>query len=148
MEEIWKDFWSFLNCSSSNENDHSEEDDEEEGSLRTSPTTKMNNQGKLKRKLNDMLAANNAHVYTDTDDKKLQIVEEDDYSSDRTEFGKMKANNSENATKKSNLKIGGKFALKFRALVEFECVQCFIQEADFVFYQYIVDYLIPKVSIS
>ena len=92
-------------------------------------------QGKLKRKLNEM--------YNDMDDKKLQIVE-DDECSDR----KIKADVASLDVKSSAnpvLKIGSKSALKFRALIEYECVQSFIHEADFVFYQYIVDYLIPKV---
>ena len=143
LEEIWKDFWLFTNPSL-NENEESEE--EEEHSLEKAPRSKVN-QGKLKQKLNDMLAANNNPTYNDTDDKKLQIVEEDEYSRDRNEFEKTKNHNAtiKGLTKNSNKKIGGKFAMNFRALIEFESVQSFIQEADFVFYQYVVDYLIPKV---
>ena len=92
-------------------------------------------QGKLKRKLNEM--------YNDMDDKKLQIVEDDECSN-----GKIKADEATLDAKSSTnpvLKIGSKSALKFRALIKYECVQSFIHEADFVFYQYIVDYLIPKV---
>ena len=94
-----------------------------------------------------MLAANNNPTYNDTDDKKLQIVEEDEYSRDKNDYEKTKNHNatSKGLTKHSNKKIGGKFAMNFRALIEFESVQSFIQEADFVFYQYVVDYLIPKV---
>ena len=143
LEEIWKDFWLFTNPSL-NENEESEE--EEENSLEKAPRSKIN-QGKLKQKLNDMLASNNNPTYNDTDDKKLQIVEEDEYSRDRNEFEKTKNHNAtiKGSTKTSNKKIGGKFAMNFRALIEFESVQSFIQEADFVFYQYVVDYLIPKV---
>ena len=78
-------------------------------------------------------------MYNDMDDKKLQIVEVDE-SSD----GKIKADAATLDTKPV-LKIGSKSALKFRALIEYECVHSFIHEADSVFYQYIVDYLIPKV---
>ena len=129
-----------MNCSL-NESEGSEED--EKSSLENSPRTKVS-QGKLKHKLNNMLVANSTNMYTDSDDKKLQIVEEDEYSKDKNEFEKSE---NQNATKKSSLKIGGKYALKFRALIEFESVQSFIQEADFVFYQHVVDYLIPKVCI-
>ena len=93
------------------------------------------------RKLNGK--SDDTLLYTDSDDKKLQIVEEDE--SEKNKIGKINNNSNEQTKKKPNLKIGGKFALKFRALIEFECVQIFIQEADFVFYQYIVDFLIPKV---
>ena len=88
------------------------------------------------------------NMYTDLDEKKLQIVEED-VELGKNYLGKLNStnNNSEHSNKKSNLKIGGKFVLKFRALMEFDYVQFFIQEADFAFYQYIVDFLIPKVCI-
>lgn len=127
-----------------NENEESEE--EEDNSLEKAPRSKVN-QGKLKQKLNNMLAASNNPTYNDADDKKLQIVEEDEYSRDKNEFEKTKNHNAMNRTlsKNSNKRIGGKFAMNFRALIEFESVQSFIQEADFVFYQYVVDYLIPKV---
>ena len=86
------------------------------------------------------------YLYNDADETKLQIVEEE-AEVRKNFFGTLSAlnNNSDHIKKKLNLKIGGKFVLKFRALVEFDFVQLFIQEADFAFYQYIVDFLIPKV---
>ena len=129
-----------MNCSL-NESEGSEED--EKSSVENSPRIKVS-QGKLRHKLNDMLVANSTNMYSDSDDKKLQIVEEDEYSKAKNGFEKSE---NQNATKKSSTKIGGKYALKFTALIEFESVQSFIQEADFVFYQYVVDYLIPKVCI-
>ena len=96
---------------------------------------------KLMRKLNSK--SDESLLYTDSDEKKLQIVEDDE--SEKNKIGKINNNSNDQTKKNPNLKIGGKFALKFRALIEFDCVQFFIQEADFVFYQYIVDFLIPKV---
>ena len=101
-----------------------------------------NQSAKLIRKLNNK--SDETLLYTDTEEKKLQIVEEDE--SEKNAFSRLN-NSSEQTKKKPNMKISGKFALKFRSLIEFECVQFFIQEADFVFYQYIVDFLIPKVCI-
>ena len=140
LEDIWKDFWSFASSSVPNENTISEES--EEGSPEKTTLMKASHSSfKLMRKLNSK--SDESLLYTDSDEKKLQIVEDDE--SEKNKIGKIN-NNSNNETKKNpNLKIGGKFALKFRALIEFDCVQFFIQEADFVFYQYIVDFLIPKV---
>ena len=67
--------------------------------------------------------------------KKLQIVEDDECSD-----GKVKAEDTTLDAKSSTnpvLKIGSNSALKFRALIEYECVQSFIHEAD---------YLIPRLN--
>ena len=89
--------------------------------------------------------------HNDGDEKKLQIVEEDLVESEPNTFGRHLAtggHSSHPKKEKSSLKIGGKYSLKFKALIEFDYVQFFIQEADLVFYQYIVDFLIPKVCNS
>ena len=137
------DFWSFA---SSSANDNEPSGKEEECRSNKSNSTRGSHPVKLTRKMNG--AVEDPNLYNDMEEKKLQIVEEE------IEVGKNYLgnvghanNNTEHVRNKGNLKIGGKFALKFRSLIELEYVQSFIQEADFVFYQYIVDFLIPKVCI-
>ena len=145
LEHIWKDFWAFTSTS------YNDNEGEDEGhSLDKSNSIKVNHPVNLVRKMNGT-AADETHLYTtDLDEKKLEIVE-DDVDLGKNYLGRLGSstnNNSEPTKKKSNLKIGGKFVLKFRALMEFDYVQFFIQEADFAFYQYIVEFLIPKVCSS
>ena len=51
--------------------------------------------------------------------------------------------NSEDEEKR--FKIGGKFKMRFRTLLESETVQSFILQADFICYQQLVEFLLPKV---
>ena len=124
-----------------------EEEEEDDDSLGAKlGSNEVSQSAKLMNRMNGKTKTD-AQVYmtSDTDDRKLEIVE-DDMETGKYPFGGQNGSN-DTTKKKDTLKIGGKFALKFRALIDLEFVQVFIQEADFVFYQYIVDFLIPKVCV-
>ena len=128
----------------SDEEEEEEDDDSLEAKL---GSNEVSQSGKLMKRINGKTKGD-AQVYmnSDADDRKLEIVEED-IETGKYPFGGQNGSNdrADRKIKKDNFKIGGKFALKFRALIDLEFVQVFIQEADFLFYQYIVDFLIPKV---
>ena len=142
LESIWKDFWSFATCSS---------DDQAKGHL----TEEKNNPKNTTKKAYhspkmyedaDELTTDNTDLHNDMEEKQLQIVEDDSEEPRRNRLrgNLMRLNSSD---QKCYMKIAGKFALKFRELIRFDCIQIFVQEADFVLYQKIVDILIPKVCI-
>ena len=128
----------------SDEEEEEEEDDDSLGAKLGS--NELSQSAKLMKRINGKTKTD-AQVYmnSDADDRKLEIVE-DDMETGKYPYGGQNGSN-DTTKKKDTLKIGGKFALKFRALIDLEFVQVFIQEADFVFYQYIVDFLIPKVCV-